>query len=374
METPFIVSGKIPPEYFCDRELESRRLVDFLLNRNNVLLISPRRMGKTGLIYHCFDFPEIKSEFTTIFVDILQTTSLQEFTFLLGKAVFEGLASKGKRLITKFIETLRSLSGRFTYDPITGAPTFSIQLGDIAQPTYTLEEIFRFIAETPGRCIVAINEFQQITAYPEKNVEALLRTHIQQLSNCNFIFAGSEQHLLTKMFAYPDRPFYQSTSPLPLLPIPKEVYADFAIRNFKKFNKEISDSEISFLYDKFQGTTYYLQAVMNRAFSYTASGARCDLATIKTAVEELTEGGAGLYREILSTLTLRQKELLVAISKEAPAEGLTSIAFMRRNGLMSASAVQAATKKLRELNLIAQTPEGYTIVDKFLSLWLNQTY
>lgn len=45
---PFIVTGKIKPEYFCDRIHESARLVKSLVNGNNMVIISPRRMGKTG--------------------------------------------------------------------------------------------------------------------------------------------------------------------------------------------------------------------------------------------------------------------------------------------------------------------------------------
>ena len=88
---PFIVTGKIAPEYFCDRVSESARLVKSITNGNNLVVISPRRMGKTGLIQFCYDKPEIGKEYYTFFIDILHTSSLREFTYLLGREIYETL-------------------------------------------------------------------------------------------------------------------------------------------------------------------------------------------------------------------------------------------------------------------------------------------
>lgn len=374
MENPFIVTGKIPEEYFCDRENESARLISLITNGHNVLLISPRRMGKTGLIYHCFDFPEIRKDYISIFVDILQTTSLQEFAFLLGKAVFDALLTGSRRLLRKFVDTLKSLQGKFSYDALTGAPSFTLQLGDITTPDYTLDEIFAFIKQADKPCLIAIDEFQQITHYPEKNVEAMLRTYIQQCSGCNFIYSGSREHLIAEMFLYPNRPFYNSTSILNLEPIPCRVYIDFVKRQFNKFNKDIREEAIEYLYNRFAGTTFYMQSVLNQAFYSTAEGAICAVHSIEDSITNCVDSAAGLYREILSGLTIRQKELLVAIAKEEPAQNITSAAFIRRNGLKSASSVQGAQKKLSEFNLISKIDNSFTLTDKFLSIWLRNTY
>ena len=51
---PFIVSGKIPDRYFCDRQTESEMLIRFVGSQEHVVLMSQRRMGKTKLVEHCF--------------------------------------------------------------------------------------------------------------------------------------------------------------------------------------------------------------------------------------------------------------------------------------------------------------------------------
>ena len=134
-----------------------------------------------------------------------------------------------------FMQTLKSISGKFGFDPLSNTPTFSLELGDIDRPEYTLDEIFVYLAKADKPCIIAIDEFQQIAKYPEKNIEALLRTHIQKISNCHFIFAGSERHMMQNMFVSASRPFYHSADILELSAIPDEKYIPFIVGNFNKF-------------------------------------------------------------------------------------------------------------------------------------------
>ena len=157
---PFITTGKVPVELFCDRKEESKRLVQGLCNGANIVLMSPRRVGKTQLMYYSFDKHVISDDYITFFIDILKTSSLQEFTFELGKAVFNTLATRGQKMQKLAIATMRSLTGNIGFDPVTALPTFGIAIGDIQNPTYSLEEIFRTLESAGRKCIVAIDEFQ----------------------------------------------------------------------------------------------------------------------------------------------------------------------------------------------------------------------
>ena len=102
---------------------------------------------------------------------------------------------------------MKSLQASFGYDPIQGTPTFDVKLGDLIRPEYTLKEIFDYIDQADQRCLIVIDEFQQITNYPEKNVEATLRTYMQHTSNANFVFAGSQRRIMSEMFGSEKRPF-----------------------------------------------------------------------------------------------------------------------------------------------------------------------
>lgn len=371
---PFIVTGKIEPEYFCDRVTESARLVKSVTNGNNLVIISPRRMGKTGLIQFCYDKPKIADEYYTFFIDILHTSSLREFTYLLGREIYETLLPRSRKMASLFIQTIKSISGKFGFDPITGMPTFNVELGDIDRPEYTLDEIFQYLAHADKPCIVAIDEFQQIAKYPEKNIEAQLRTHIQKLSNCNFIFAGSERHMMQEMFTSAARPFYHSADMLELKAIAPEIYIPFIVGHFEKRNRRIAPDDVERVYNLFKGHTYYVQKTFNEAFADTPESEECTLETIQAAIDNMIASNDTIFREILSNIPEKQKELLYAIAKEGEAERITSAAFIKRHSLTSASSVQSAMKKLLEKDIITEINKVFSVKDRLFAMWMNRMY
>lgn len=374
IRNPFVVTGNIPSEYFCGRIRESSRLTKCIVNGNNIVLISPRRMGKTGLIRFCYAAQEIRDSYYTFFIDILHTSSLREMTYLLGRQIYETLVPSSSKMALLFARTLKSINGKFGFDPFTGLPEFNLELGDIDRPELTLEEIFRYLAEADKPCIVAIDEFQQIAKYPEKNVEALLRSHIQKITDCNFIFAGSERHIMQEMFTSAARPFYNSADMMVLDVIAPEIYIQFVTGHFEKRGKRIDAANVQKVYDLFKGHTFYMQKIFNGAFSSTPDGEECTLKIIKDTIDEVLSSNEVIFREILSNIPEKQKALLYAIAAEGEATGLTSSGFVRRHSLPSSSAVQSAANKLLGKDIITVTNKTYSVTDKFFALWINTLY
>ena len=281
------MSGRIRPEYFCDRKAESERMIKLLTNGNNVVLKSDRRMGKTGLIQYCFDQPVLHDNYYTFFVDILHTTCLQELVHELGRTVYEQTVPRGKKMVQNFVKALRSIAGKMGFDASTGLPTFSVGLGDIEQPEYTLEEIFGYLQQADKPCIVAIDEFQQVAKYPEINIEALLRGHIQRIDNCRFVFSGSERHMLEQMFDSRKHPFYKSADNMNLGAIDRDLYVDFMCQKFQEKGRSLDADVAKVVYDMFEGHTYYVQKAMNEAFADTSRGDKCTEETLGTAISDI---------------------------------------------------------------------------------------
>lgn len=372
ISNPFIATGKIPAEYFCDRKEETKRLTQSLTNGANVVLMSPRRVGKTQLMLYCFDQPKISSQYIIIFIDILKTSTLNEFTYELGKAVFNALASRGQKMLKMVLASMHSLVGNVGFDLATGLPTFGISIGDIQNPIYSLEEIFKTLEKTDKRCIVAIDEFQQIANYPEKNIEALLRSHIQQLSNAQFIFSGSEKHLLEEMFLDSARPFYNSADIQNLEIIALDKYADFVRHHFLTNNKQIEDEAINYIYETFDGNTYYNQKAFREAYAITSFDSLCTKKTTELIVNQMISEADRHYSEIMARLALPQKELLYAVAREHRARQITSGAFIRRHSLKSASSVQSSIKKLLSYGLVSFDSGDYFVADQLMRLWLQK--
>lgn len=371
---PFIVSGRIPEAYFCDRVEESVQLEKSLTNQLNVVLTSSRRMGKTSLVDFVFNKPAISDEYITIFVDILQTTTFREFIFSLGTAVFDAVASRSEKWRKQFVTFMKSLSGSFGYDPVQNTPTFDVRLGDIQLPEYTLHEIFQYLESVDKRCLVVIDEFQQITRYPEKNVEEILRTHIQKLSNANFVFSGSRRRLIEEMFFSAKRPFYQSAKPLRLEAINQDVYFDFVLTHFQHAEKNISKEAFNYVYDTFWGVTLYVQRLMKDAYIETLSGTTCDVDMVRRLTEDYIRENDSHLREQLSFITEAQKELLYAIHAEGQVQSITSSAFNKKHRLRSPSSTQSAALKLLEYDLITRKEKTYSLSDPLMNLWLYRNF
>ena len=369
---PFVVTGKIPPQYFCDRIEESKQLEKALCNQMNVVLTSSRRMGKTSLVDFVFDKPEIRDNYITISIDILHTTTFREFILAFGTAVFDCVAARSEKWSKQFVTFLKSLSASFGYDAASNLPTFDIKIGDVQQPEYTLQEIFKYLESIDKRCLIVIDEFQQITYYPEKNVEALMRTHIQKLSNSNFVFSGSQRRLIEEMFFSSKRPFYQSAKSIRLEPIDKDIYMDFAVKNFKESGKAIEKEAFAHIYDTFQGVTLYIQRILKDAFAETSKGETCDVETAKRLIEEYIDENDSRLREQLSFITETQKELLYAVHEARQASGITSMEFTKKYRLRSPSSSQSAALKLLEYGMITRKEKFYSISDPLLSLWLDR--
>ena len=378
MENPFYITGIIPEPYFCDREKETTWFIRTLENKAHILLTSPRRMGKTQLIRHVFEQPSIKDNCYTFYTDIYPTTSLHELVLFLSKEIYSVLVPKGKAVIDKFLAGLHSLAGSIGYDPISGLPTFDIKLGDIHAPELTLEEIFRYLELADKPCVFAIDEFQQIALYPEKNVEALLRAHIQKMNNCLFIYAGSNRHILENMFNSAAKPFYNSAEQIYLDCIPKDVYTAFANEQFSKAGRKILPEAVSLAYDLFEGHTYYVHNVLHNAFAYLNADKVIDESDIHETLSNILEEKGRTFASVMNQLNFQQKETLIAIAKEGKARGVTSVAFVKKHVLKSPSSVQYAISALLDKQLLTYQNEErtktYSVSDRFLEMWICKTY
>lgn len=378
MINPFVINGVIPDRYFCDRKSETAKIEKCIMNQSNLLITSPRRMGKTQLIHHVYHQESILDRYYTFYVDIYSTTSLHEFILLLSKEIYTALAPKGKKALDSFISRLKSISGCFGYDAITGLPTFDVRLGDIRMPDITLSEIFNYLENADKPCICTIDEFQQIGTYPENNVEAMLRTHIQKMNNCRFIFAGSDRHTLENMFNSPAKPFYNSVEHMYLDKIEKGVYLDFIGRIFRERNRSISDEAASYTYDIFEGHTYYVHNTLHNAFAYNEPDIEITKDIIDDTINDILQEREHSFLSQMSLLNYAQKETLIAISKDIKAPEVTSVSFIRRHSLQSPSSVQNAIKNLLKLQIITFQNDGkkkiYSVADRFLQMWINQKY
>lgn len=369
---PFVTNGYAGPQYFCDRVEETDFLTRMLTNGNNVALISPRRLGKTDLIRHCFGQKEVKEKYYSFIIDIYATKSLQDFVAVMSRGILDELKSHGRSAWEKFLQVMLSIRSEISFD-INGNPMWGLGIGSIANPSTSLDEIFRYLSEADRHCLVAIDEFQQITHYEDgDNVEATLRTYMQRCPNASFVFSGSHRHLMDEMFASPSRPFYQSVTLFNLRPISLENYKEFATDKFEQAGKRLDEAVVDEVYERFSSITSYMQKVMNYLYQVTETGSTCSTDMIDTAVNYILDLSSDTYQAILYQMPEKQRNVLLAIAREKKAISISSGAFAKRNHLPSPSAVVSAVRGLLEKDFITQEANAYMIYDRFFQLWLER--
>ena len=366
LDNPFLTRGYAGPEYFCDRVAETQQLVSAISNGRDVTLVAPRRYGKTGLVHNAFRV--LKKDHVTVYLDIFAIDDLASFVQAFSSAVVGKLDSTTERVGRKLISFFKSCRPTMTPQE-DGSFEFSFNLAP-SQAKGTLKDTFDYIASHKRKVVIAIDEFQQVREFPEKGVEALLRSYIQFVPNAHFIFAGSKKHMMDAMFVSPKGPFYQSTQLMALNPIDAGKYEAFAAGFFRKARRSFAPEAFRHLYDRFDGITWYVQAVLNRVWAH---GDGLDSAKrVDNAVEELVEEATPFYFDLLRSQTAAEQSILKAVGREGIVGSISAGDFIRRNALPAASTVRSASAKLKERDLLYKTDAGYVVYDRFFGLWLRR--
>lgn len=369
---PFLISGYHSPEYFCDRKQETAKITDGLHNGRNITIIAPRRMGKTGLIRHTFqNINNQDSKIITLYMDIFSTQSLGDFVKLFANTVLGKLDSNPKKALNRITRFIRSCRPIFTIDELTGIPKVTIDVVP-SEEENTLKEIFDYLSSSEKRCYIAIDEFQQISEYPEQGVEALLRSYTQFVTNVNFIFAGSKKHIMQEMFTSSKRPFYQSSQIITIDAIEKEEYANFAIKHFSENNITLPKKIFDSIYDKYDGHTWYIQVMLNRLYGFHRD---VDEELVNYAISEIISDYSYSYADLMKAYPSSNIRLMKAIAKEGCVKEILSGNFITKYRLRAASSVSTSLKKLTENELVYKTDKGYIIYDRIMDEWLrNQPF
>lgn len=372
IDNPFLITGYDSPKYFCDRKVETEDILDTLRNGRNITLTSPRRLGKTGLIKHAFYLlKQHNPEVVVIYIDLYPTSSLADFTQVFASAILGQLDSNPEKALKKIATLFKGLRPTLTLDPISGHVKIGLDIAAGAEIA-TLEQVFKYLKQSGKESYIALNEFQQVANYPETNVEALLRSHIQDLHHVHFIFSGSQAHLLGEMFLSPKRPFYQSTSEKKLDVIDERAYFAFAAAFFHKQRRTLPEGVFHTLYQLYDGYTWYIQMILNRM--YAKASREIDDSLVQECIADILQENEFYYQHLLRVYPKGQIKLIKAIAKEKRVQEITSGAFIAKYGLTATSSVKSALVRMLDEEIIYHTDEGYLVYDRFFGQWLDAKY
>lgn len=373
---PFIVKGYLSEEYFCDRKNETETILNNIKSGSDTTIISPRKLGKTGLILHVFDYIRRSfPTFNTLYIDIFSAMNLDDMIRIMAENIlvqFPAKTSFGK----KFLTFLKGLRTKITFDSFSGMPQVEFNFLSPEERTYSLRQLLEFINAQEKRMVVAIDEFQQIEEFPEKNVEALLRTYTQQLHNTTFIFCGSKRRSMTQIFSDAKRPFFSSTRMVSLDKIDAEVYGSFIKEMFGKGKQSITDDAVTMILDWTKRHTFYTQSLCNELFERRFR--KIDVEQVRKTCLSIIERENPNFLQLRELLTQQQWRLLIGVAKEDEVESVATTKFLAKYNIGSATNARRAAQALADKELLLENPtldgKSYSVYNVFFSRWLATVY
>ncbi len=370
-KTPFPTTGYYGPGYFCDRKDELARLRQNIKGGNSTTLFALRRLGKTALIKHLFHY--LGSKYVSIYLDILSTESQGDLLNRLSTSIASQYSERttfGK----KAWSLIRSLRPVISYDPLSGTPLINI-IPSADGGKKSIEQLLGLLEGDSKPAVIAIDEFQQILEYPEKQTEAWLRSVIQQLRNVTFVFSGSQQHLMKDLFSNPDRPFYRSTQFMKLEKLDAGMYRDFIIRQYSSQSKSIAEETVAEILDWTDLHTYYVQLLCNRVF--LSAGKEITSATWKEEAARILKEQEFVFFGYRDMLTRPQWDLLKAVAREGRVYQPTSGNFVSRHRLGNPATVLRSLNSLQKMELVFRETDSkgesyYGLYDILFRRWVER--
>ena len=332
-----------------------------------------RRLGKSALIHHVFYLLSKKNRQKCIYIDLYASQNSQDFTKQLANSIYRLFPEK-KGIGKSFWEFIKLFRPLVSVDELSGAPTLTLDIVQPKQLEKTIPQLLFFLDQQNIKTVIAFDEFQQILNYPEKNIEALLRTVMQQLKNITLVFCGSNQAMMHHIFNSAKRPFYSSCVNLQLQQIEPALCQQYIKQTFSNYKYNINDDELEYIFDFTDGYTYYTQRLCHDVFEL--GNKQVTREDINKAILAIFYEMSGSFFQYRNLITSNQWQLLNAIAEEEKIIQPYSKNFIQKFHLGSSAIVKRSLEALLEKELIykngTEAQMHFAVYDKFLMRWLQR--
>lgn len=371
MGKAFVYGMSVGGDNFTDRIEETKRIKLDFENGINVILISPRRMGKTSLIKKVIsemDSPEIK----VVYMDIYDCRSEYDFYNRFAETMMKSTGNQLEQVMENIKRFLVRVSPKLSFSPEPNSE-LSVSLG-ITPRDYSPEEILdlpeRIAKEQGIRIVVCIDEFQQIGEFADSlTVQKRLRGVWQHHQHVSYCFFGSKKHLMENIFQSRRMPFYQFGEMLHLKCIPTEYWVPFICSRFEKYGKKISEEYAARICHTVKNYSSYVQQLAWNVMAETE---------IEVNEESFTEGFNALLEQN-SSLFIQQTEGLttyqlnfIRLLCNGIHSGFNTQSVVELYSLGSKSNVDRIKKCLIDRELITIEKEGVFLADCVFELWFKR--
>lgn len=356
---------------FCNRYDERQRIIHNINNGVSVLLISPRRYGKTSLAIKVLE----ESGLPYANIDLYKAFSEQDVVHFILNGIGELLAkleSAPKKLLALASDIFAKLNVQISYHG-TGISVF---LQDLKQPNTTevllnaLEKLDKMALDAQKKVVLFIDEFQ-VVGEINKNyaIEAVLREIVQKCRGLIFIFSGSNRHLIDQIFNDKKRPFYKICDHIMLERIGPEHYISYIKKAaLDRWSVQVEQSVIDKILAVTELHPYYVNKLCYTLWQSEQSPSTESVTNIWRLL--ILENKSLIERE-LSRLTIVQRRVLLLLAKSLAVQNIFTQSFIAESQL-SIGGLQSATKNLLQADYLYKDSDGYyRILDPMLKGALN---
>ena len=375
MANPFRYGSAVRGTAFGDRDRELRALAGFMRNGINVILLSPRRYGKSSLTLRAVERIQ-RERGRAARADLARCgPSLQEFAETLASAVFRdalggarGLSHEVQRRLAELRASVRMETGLTPQ----GNPSFSVALTPLRPDTdwrAEIEGVLRALVHGAGDRTTAlvIDEFQRVEAI-DPTLPWFFKGISDQLPRLSLVFAGSRRTFMAGLAQGSNAPFTGIGETMSLDVIPEPVMVGFLRDRTTDEAKEMDEDAAHRIYALAAGVPAYVQQLAYHAFE--EAGRTVNLAAVDAGLVRLMENEGAIFADRLDRRPAVQQRVLKALAA-SPEQQPFSIAFMSRAGIGQPGSVRKALRPLEEDELIDRTGGAWRLSNPFFALWLR---
>ena len=373
-QSPFQFGTLATNENFIDRQEDRALLKQLLSSHINVMLISPRRWGKSSLVKKAMtELSEEDKKVRICYIDAFSIGSEAEFYRMFASQVIACASSKVERWIEDAKKFLTGVIPQVVInDQITDFMAFDLKFVPQERDKMTILQLPEMLAKEKGiKIIVCIDEFQQLANLPEyKDMEGKMRSVWQQQQLTSYCLYGSKRNMMLNIFNNSNSPFYRFGQVIFMQKIAKEHWIPFIQQSFEKTGKSISIDLADRICNTVACHSWYLQQLCYFIWSFTSSEVTEEIYNL--GLKQVLNINTPMFQNDTENLSSTQIEMLKAIANGE--RHFSSQAARQIYNLGNPNTIVKNKKSLQNKDIIEKDKEGFTFVDPIYRLWFQGEY
>jgi len=374
MENPFKYGGVVRGPHFADRKEELGELVQEMDNLSRVFLISPRRFGKTCLLFNLMERLNDLG-FATAYLDLNAHPDVKSLAAGLTHLTSMALESNFEKLLKVFsgLQRLRPKVSVGQDGSIMGtvelANGYKEALPALLEGMQNAESLAR---KKGVKLVIIIDEFSDLLKYDGQTLEKALRSEIQRHDHVGYIFSGSDQSIMLAMARDRKRAFYKLGRLMTLGPIERDVYLEFIHDWFHKARYKVKKQHLEAIMELGKDVPYNVQRLCHTVWELAREKGEVTPLMIDRSPEIIGQQDSPHFELLWQNASQQQKMLLIALSKEPDAKPFSKD-FQLTHGIGPSSSIKASLESLKRKGILFKTIKGpYQFSDVFMKHWISR--